>query len=349
MKRISYFVMLKNKKLIESRRWYVDEINMLRELFSDVRVSTSINEIPKNCSVYISWWAQTSLFSVIKAKTARKKSIVIAGGSEVSRKVESGGYSSRNVIKRMLIQFSLRMADRIVAVSKYNKIEILDILNGKYEKKIDVLYHCVADDYFKLELKTEFKTDKYLLMICGFSQSNFKRKCVYEMIEAVLRIKKVVPEIKLVIAGTCEDVVLKEHIQKYIYENNAEKNIIIKNDVSESEKLQLLNNAYYYVQPTYHEQFGVAIAEAMACGCPVISTAVAAVPEVVADTGILLSDNNVEEIEKVILEVYENEKLRNELAVRARERAYDNFSYAVKKNKLRLILEKCDLYVLNNI
>ena len=342
MKRISYFVMLKNKQLIESRRWYVDEINMLRELYSDVQVSTSINEIPKNSSVYISWWAQTSLFSVITAKIARKKSIVIAGGSEVSRKVESGGYSSRNVLKRMLIQFSLRLADRIVAVSEYNKKEILDILNGKYEKKIDVLYHCVSDDYFKLELKTEFKTDKYLLMICGFSQSNFKRKCVYEMIEAVLRIKKVIPDIKLVIAGTCEDVELKEQIQKYIYENNAEKNLIIKNDVSESEKLQLLNSAYYYVQPTYHEQFGVAIAEAMACGCPVISTAVAAVPEVVADTGILLSNNNIEEIEKVITILYGDEELRNELALKARERAKNNFTYVAKKNALYMIIEKCD-------
>lgn len=341
MKSLCYFVRLADKNIIYHRRWYVDELKMLQELGYDVKLCTKYTETLKKRDVYVSWWAQTSVFSVLSAKIHGKTSLVIAGGTEISKVVPNVGYNKKNIIKRGLIQLSLRLSNVIVAVSEYNKQEILEIINNdKYADKIKVLYHCVSDIYLGQKIVFQFEEkEKYYLLITGFIKGNLERKCVYQVVDAIYEISKEIPEIKLVIAGAVEEENEYRKLITYIRSNYLEKNVDVITNVNEKEKIKLLNGAYYYLQPSIHEQFGLAIAEAMACGCPVISTSVAAIPEVVGDTGILIKENKQEEIMKAVKETYFDEQNRYINAVAAQKRIKELFGYEIKKKKFNEIIE----------
>jgi glycosyltransferase involved in cell wall biosynthesis len=59
--------------------------------------------------------------------------------------------------------------------------------------------------------------------------------------------------------------------------------------ISESIAVGLLNRAAAFVFPSFAEGFGMPNVEAMACGCPVITSGIFAIPEIVGDAAIIIS------------------------------------------------------------
>jgi glycosyltransferase involved in cell wall biosynthesis len=60
--------------------------------------------------------------------------------------------------------------------------------------------------------------------------------------------------------------------------------------ISERDTVELLNAAICFVFPSLAEGFGMPNLEAMACGCPVITSSVFAIPEIVGDAALVLDD-----------------------------------------------------------
>lgn len=60
--------------------------------------------------------------------------------------------------------------------------------------------------------------------------------------------------------------------------------------VDEAAAAALYNGAAVFVFPSFAEGFGMPNVEAMACGCPVVTSSVFAIPEVVGDAAVLLKD-----------------------------------------------------------
>lgn len=75
------------------------------------------------------------------------------------------------------------------------------------------------------------------------------------------------------------------------------------------------------VYPTRFEGFGAPVLEAMSLGCPVIAADVTAVPEVVGDSGILLSPDDLPGWTEAMSKLCADEALRDELSLRGLERA----------------------------
>lgn len=72
---------------------------------------------------------------------------------------------------------------------------------------------------------------------------------------------------------------------------------------------------------TWQEQFGMVLAEALACGKPIISTLCGSIPEVIGDAGILIQPNDPLSIYQELKRLILDEKLRKKYGVSARERA----------------------------
>ena len=80
--------------------------------------------------------------------------------------------------------------------------------------------------------------------------------------------------------------------------------------LTDSEIRSLYDQADVFVYPSLYEGFGLPVLEAMACGCPVITSNVSSLPEVVGEAGILVDPYNVEELAQAMIAVLEDDELK---------------------------------------
>jgi glycosyltransferase involved in cell wall biosynthesis len=104
--------------------------------------------------------------------------------------------------------------------------------------------------------------------------------------------------------------------------------------VTDSVRQELFAGAAVLVLPSWNEGFGLPALEAMAAGVPVIASARGALPEVVADAGILVNPGSAEEIADAIERVLEDSTLAAGLVTRGRERAA-TFSWSRAADEVR--------------
>jgi glycosyltransferase involved in cell wall biosynthesis len=72
--------------------------------------------------------------------------------------------------------------------------------------------------------------------------------------------------------------------------------------------------------PSLYEGFGWPVAEALACGLPVVAGKIGALPEIAEETALLVDPENTAEIASAIRRVSEDRDLREELAARGKAR-----------------------------
>jgi glycosyltransferase involved in cell wall biosynthesis len=93
--------------------------------------------------------------------------------------------------------------------------------------------------------------------------------------------------------------------------------------VTDGELKALYTHAACLVFPSFYEGFGIPPLEAMRCGCPVIASDAASLPEVCGDAALYASPDSAEEFSQQVTRILTSESLRDELAVKGRLRAND--------------------------
>jgi glycosyltransferase involved in cell wall biosynthesis len=83
----------------------------------------------------------------------------------------------------------------------------------------------------------------------------------------------------------------------------------------------IYNLADVLMLPSLYEGFGIPVLEAMACGCPVITSKAGCTPEVAGDAAVLVAPLDVEEIAGAMVRVLGDPALRMELRTRGLARA----------------------------
>lgn len=96
--------------------------------------------------------------------------------------------------------------------------------------------------------------------------------------------------------------------------------------VSEGELRALYEGATGFVHPAFYEGFGLPPLEAMACGCPVIVSGAASLPEVCGDAALYCDPHAPQDIADKIQQLMGDEALRHDLRQRGLERA-DSFTW----------------------
>ncbi len=85
--------------------------------------------------------------------------------------------------------------------------------------------------------------------------------------------------------------------------------------------------AYYYcsaallVYPSLYEGFGLPPLEAMACGCPVVTTNTSSLPEVVGEAGIMVNPYDTRSLVQAMRRVLTDDKLRDNMVRKGLEHA----------------------------
>ena len=88
----------------------------------------------------------------------------------------------------------------------------------------------------------------------------------------------------------------------------------------------LYSAAIALIYPSVYEGFGLPPLEAMACGTTVITTNRSSIPEVVADSGIMVDAGNISATASAIQTLFEDIKLRQSLAIKSIKQSA-NFSW----------------------
>lgn len=96
------------------------------------------------------------------------------------------------------------------------------------------------------------------------------------------------------------------------------------------------------VHPSYAEAFSMVLIEAMATGCCVVATRIAAVPEVIDDgrTGFLFDPGDVEGLRKILERLINDPELVARVGAAAREEALKRFSVETEAKKLMAIYDE---------
>ncbi len=100
-----------------------------------------------------------------------------------------------------------------------------------------------------------------------------------------------------------------------------EKEVIFAGYVPLGDLPVLLSGAEALLFPSIHEGFGLPVIEAMACGCPVVTSNCSALPEVSGDAALLIDPHNEAEIAAAIERVVVDKDLRSCIIAKGFKRA----------------------------
>lgn len=189
-------------------------------------------------------------------------------------------------------EYSVKQAAKVLAISEFTKTDIVNIY-GKKSEDVVVTYPAYDQKLFKptRNLKVLGKyhiREPYFLYLSSLKPS--------KNIEGLIRAFSQIPhaEYQLVIAG--KKAWLYDQIFALVKELNLEEKVVFTGFVDEPEVPVLMTHASAFVMPSFYEGFGIPPLEAMACGCPVVISKVASLPEVAGEAGIYVDPHSIESI-----------------------------------------------------
>ncbi len=233
----------------------------------------------------------------------------------------------------LITNYQLHTASKVIAVSNSTKKDLIK-QTGINSDKIKVIYEAVNISIFKQIQKDILKNtlDKYNLEFGNyflFVGTIQPRKNLIRLISAfkefLVQKKSLISNhksvFKLVLVG--QNGWKSDQIYKLPSQLGIEKNVCFlpakeakDGRVSDQNLAILYNGARALTYPSLFEGFGLPILEAMACGCPVITSDVSSMPEVAGEGAVLIDPLSVTEITDAMIELAKNDVLVNSLIIK---------------------------------
>ncbi len=196
-------------------------------------------------------------------------------------------FRTSNPLKQFTVKCGYRIAahysSRIIAVSNHTSDDITRIL-GTSAEKIAAIYNGVGQAFQAVPIhgEAEYLAAKYgirLPYVLAASTRNWKTKNLASALKALsLARQRFSQEFQTVVYGPPEGLLAAGGAKAW-----TPLNLIQTGQLSAEELAKLFRNALLFIMPTLYEGFGLAVAEAMACGCAVISSNTSSLPEVAGD------------------------------------------------------------------
>jgi glycosyltransferase involved in cell wall biosynthesis len=305
------------------------DVRVIDYVLDKRRARESAGTIWRMCKGLV--WADASLswFAVWHARTAvrlskifLRKSIALVGGYEVASMPEIAYGAQLNPETKKVVDYVLKNATKVVAGSEFTKSEILRCT--KSPEKVELVLFGVDSERFKPGGARE----NLVITVAIVNESNIVKKGLDKFVMAA----KHLPEMKFALIGKCVDGAIDK------LKPLSSPNVQFVGYVAEDELIGWYQRAKVYCQISYHEGFGIALAESMLCGCVPVVTNRTALPEVAGDTAVVLNDFEVGTIVDAI-----SRAVSSGNGERARERVLANFTMDKREAGLvRLINDVVD-------
>ena len=245
-----------------------------------------------------------------------------------------------------MIYFAVHSSDQIITSSQFSKSEILKYTSAN-EAKINVVYFGFNYDEYSNQahnfepVRRRYNLQEKFFLFVG----NVKpHKNLSNLILAFKIILDKKMKLKLIIVGEYKKLINADNESFRLLSEDPllKANTIFTGFIDKEELVLLYKNASALVFPSLYEGFGIPPVEAMACGCPVISSNAASLPEACGYGAIYINPNNVDDIaEKMIAIISDSDLVR--LLIEKGKENIKRFSFEMFSNNfdkvLRLLLK----------
>jgi len=215
----------------------------------------------------------------------------------------------------------IKRADKIIFDSNFIKDESIRLFSFPAEK-LKTIYLGIDKNIYRMYDPRDLIgiSKKYSLppKFIFFLGSIEPRKNLKHLLLAYLNLDAPIrKEFKLVLAGFKGW--KNEEIHSLIKKSNGDVKYI--GYMPEEDLGKVLNLAHLFLFPSFYEGFGLPPLEAMACGCPVITSNTSSLPEICADAAFYVNPYDVNDISSAITKIICNENLKKNLIKKGLERA----------------------------
>jgi glycosyltransferase involved in cell wall biosynthesis len=183
---------------------------------------------------------------------------------------------------------------------------------GFPEPALPLVYNCVDHSRFR-----PTGVPKSPVPLIGYFGRLKKYKSVDHLVRAFAFVLRVLPDARLVIVGHGDD---RTRLERLVATLRLADRVEFTGFVPEERKVDLLQEMWVNVTPSFKEGWGLTVVEANACGTPVVASDVPGLRDSVRDgeTGLLYPYGDIPALTRAILRVLEDDALRMRLGVQAR-------------------------------
>lgn len=249
-------------------------------------------------------------WTAVIAKLLFRKKLIVRQGYQLSTFSKEKSLI-RSFVSHVIEFFSYKLADKIIVTSQCDNDFIVEKYNVNPEK-IAVFSNYVDTEAFKpLKIEKEYRRITFVGRLD-------EQKNLFSLIDAVKGLN-----VKLVLIGKGP---LENALKKMVEEKEIE-NVAFAGVVPNEMLPVELNKSEIFILPSLYEGNPKTLLEAMACGLPVIGTNVRGIKEIIKhkQNG-YLCETSTEAIREAIMYLINEENLRENLAVNARNTIIENYS-----------------------
>lgn len=221
-------------------------------------------------------------------------------------------------IRQSRIEFNLiSQLDKVIVDTEYVASQLQTCYDKgkiKHLPEIKVIPQGIDESFFKLKGD---KTGMTILSVGAFAE----RKGHLLLIKSFEEVCKVLPEARLVIAGTIAEPSYYHQILDYIGQSRQKDGIQLFPDIPFDELKHLYTQARIFALHSEEESQGISLVEAMAAGLPVVSTKRGGIPFIVknGDTGLLTKYGDIMGFSRALVSLLSNATYWEKLACDAKE------------------------------
>ncbi|HEY3420325.1 MAG TPA: glycosyltransferase family 4 protein [Methanomassiliicoccales archaeon] len=190
--------------------------------------------------------------------------------------------------------------EKIICVSEFVRKDLIS--RGFGPDQLEVVSSCI-----EMPLPREQREEDYILFV--------GRLVATKGIPYILHAMREV-DTRLVICG---DGPSRHSLERMAAKLGVEKKVRFEGRVSEERKADLFAGCKMLVMPSLFESLGLAAAEAMSYGKPVIASTSGGLPEVVGKGGLVVPPRDSKKLAEAIRSLLEDEELRHSLGAKAKE------------------------------
>ncbi len=206
---------------------------------------------------------------------------------------------------------SIAMADAVVCVSNFTKEELLKNFTIP-ERKIAVVPEAADQSFFE---RPQEEARQFLASFYGiqedfifFPADFYPRKNHLFLLENFFRLRQQGFPYNLILTG--KSTPYSGIVRRFVTASQHRHSVKILGYIPSQDMPYFYSAAKFLVYPSLYEGFGLPVVEAMACGCPVVCSALPVLREISHDSALFFNPESSDEIENAFERIqHEDERL----------------------------------------